>query len=160
MKNRFGTIMMIAVIAVAFVVGSAEARTWKISHVRPQGTAIDNDLKWFAKTIKDASAGKMKVKIYPASALGDYTVVQERVGLGAVDMACQPPASAADKRFQLAYFPYMVKRWEQAKKKLLKGCTPAGDDCRIVRKAGDSSAGGMAGLLRRYIPEHGAQVSG
>jgi TRAP-type C4-dicarboxylate transport system substrate-binding protein len=105
----------------AFFAGHAQARTWKISHVRPQDTAIDKDLQWFAATLKEASGGKMKVKIYPASALGDYTVVQERVGLGAVDMACQPPASAADKRFQLAYFPYMVKSWEQAKKNYSKG---------------------------------------
>lgn len=101
--------------------GTVEARTWKVSHVRPQGTAIDVDLNWFATALKDASNSKMKVKVYPASALGDYTVVQERVGLGAVDMACQPPASAADKRFQIAYFPFMVKNWEQARKNYSKG---------------------------------------
>jgi TRAP-type C4-dicarboxylate transport system substrate-binding protein len=48
-------------------------------------------------------------------------VVQERVSLGAVDMACQPPTSKADKRFQLVYFPYMVKDWEQAEKNYSKG---------------------------------------
>jgi TRAP-type C4-dicarboxylate transport system substrate-binding protein len=89
--------------------------------VRPQGTAIDNDLKWFSDTLKEKSDGKMKTKLYAASALGDYTVVQERVGLGAVDMACQPPASAADKRFQMVYFPYMVNNWEQAKKNYAAG---------------------------------------
>lgn len=41
--------------------------------------------------------------------------------MGAVDMACQPPASAADKRFQIAYFPFMVKSWEQARKNYSKG---------------------------------------
>jgi len=107
---------VIAFVAICFAAGSVNARTWKISHMRPQGTAIDNDLKWFSKTIKERSGGKIKTKLYPASALGDYTVVQERVGLGAVDMACQTPASAADKRFQMVFFPYMFKNWVQAEK--------------------------------------------
>ncbi len=101
--------------------GSVQARTWKISHVRPQDTAIDQDLRWFSDTLKKSTKGKLKTKVYPASALGDYTVVQERVSLGAVTMACQPPSSAADKRFQLPYFPYMVKNWDQAKKNYSKG---------------------------------------
>lgn len=116
MKNRFLLSALVLLATIALFAGSLQAKTMKISHVRPQGTAIDNDLRWFSDTLKEASGGKIKTKIYPASALGDYTIVQERVGLGAIDMACQPPSSAADKRFQLVYFPYMVKDWAQAKK--------------------------------------------
>ena len=61
--------------------GMVQAKTLKISHVRPQDTAIDKDLRWFSEALDEASGGKIKTKIYPASALGDYTVVQERVGL-------------------------------------------------------------------------------
>jgi TRAP-type C4-dicarboxylate transport system substrate-binding protein len=121
MKSRFGSVLMSFFMAAVFLSGSVEAATWKISHVRPQDTAVDKDLRWFSDTLKEESGGKLKTKLYPASALGDYTVIQERVGLGAVDMACQPPASIADKRFQLAYFPYMVKGWEQARKNYGKG---------------------------------------
>ncbi len=121
MKQTRFLSLLILVAAVALITAPVEARTWKISHVRPQGTAIDDDLKWFSETLKEASGGKLRTKIYAASALGDYTVVQERVGLGAIDMACQPPASAADKRFQMVYFPYMVKNWEQAKKNYAAG---------------------------------------
>lgn len=121
MTKRFMVSMIVLVASVAVMAGSVQAKTMKISHVRPQGTAIDNDLRWFSDTLKEASGGKMKSKIYPASALGDYTIVQERVGLGAIDMACQPPSSAADKKFQLVYFPYMVKDWVQAKKNYSAG---------------------------------------
>ena len=121
MKRSLLTSICFLLVTTFAMTGTVEARTWKVSHVRPQGTAIDLDLHWFADTLKEVSNNKMKVKVYPASALGDYTVVQERVGLGAVDMACQPPASAADKRFQIAYFPYMVKSWEQARKNYSKG---------------------------------------
>lgn len=118
-RNRFS--LAVIVIAAVLVTGVVQAKTLKISHVRPQDTAIDKDLRWFSEKLAETSDGKIKTKIYPASSLGDYTVVQERVGMGAVDMACQPPASAADKRFQVVYFPYMVKNWEQAKKNYAVG---------------------------------------
>jgi TRAP-type C4-dicarboxylate transport system substrate-binding protein len=121
MKTPKLTGLLAFLLCILLLAASLEARTWKISHVRPQGTAIDIDLNWFSKILKEKSDGKLKTKIYAASALGDYTVVQERVGLGAVDMACQPPASAADKRFQMVYFPYMVKSWEQARKNYSPG---------------------------------------
>ncbi|WP_136796177.1 TRAP transporter substrate-binding protein DctP [Desulfosediminicola ganghwensis] len=116
MKKRSIVGSLIVAASMLLVTGTLQAKTYKISHVRPQGAAIDTDLRWFADSIAEASDGKIKAKVYPASALGDYTIVQERVGLGAVDMACQPPSSAADKRFQLVYFPYMMKNWEQARK--------------------------------------------
>lgn len=121
MKKYFAFVVLLALAATPLLADRVEARTWKVSHVRPQGTAVDNDLNWFAEQIKTASDSDIKVKLYPASALGDYTVVQERIGLGAVDMACQPPASAADKRFQIAYFPFMVKNWAQARRNYSTG---------------------------------------
>lgn len=119
-KRSFFRIGIIFACAAMLVTG-VEAKTLKISHVRPQDTAVDKDLRWFSENLDKATGGKLKTKLYPASALGDYTVVQERIGLGAVDMACQPPASAADKRFQLVYFPYMVKDWAQARKNFSDG---------------------------------------
>ena len=121
MKTKCRLSVLVLVMCAFVLTGIAQAKTLKISHVRPQDTAIDKDLRWFSETLKAESGGKIKTKIYPASALGDYTVVQERVGLGAVDMACQPPASAADKRFQVVYFPYMVKDWAQARKNYSPG---------------------------------------
>ncbi|CAG35212.1 TRAP transporter substrate-binding protein DctP [Desulfotalea psychrophila] len=114
MKKSFITGALVLLAGVSLLAGSVQAKTMKISHVRPQGTAIDKDLHWFSDTLKEASGGKLKTKIYPASALGDYTIVQERVSLGAISFACQPPSTAADKRFQLIYFPYIVENWQQA----------------------------------------------
>ena len=100
-----------------------QAETLKLSHVRPQGTAIDKDAKAFAEAVAEATGGELEVRLYPASALGDYTVVQERVGIGAVEMAVQPPASGINKRFQLVYFPYLTKSWEDAKTVFAPGST-------------------------------------
>lgn len=119
-KNLINKLAMAVTLSVSLT-SVAQAVTLKLSHVRPQETAIDMDAKQFADDIKSATDGKVKVKIYAASALGDYTVVQERVGLGAVDMAVQPPASGVDKRFQIVYMPYLVKTWDDAQRIFAKG---------------------------------------
>ena len=121
MKTNLVKKLALAVAISASMSAIAQAATLKLSHVRPQETAIDMDAKRFAADVAEATEGKVKIKIYPASSLGDYTVVQERVGLGAIDMAVQPPASSADKRFQVVYMPYLVKTWDDAQKVFAKG---------------------------------------
>ncbi len=136
MKRKFYCSLVVIIGCLSLMAGSVYARTWKISHLRPQGTAIDKDLRWFSDAIKEKTGGKIKTKIYPASALGDYTVVQERVSLGAVDMACQPPASAVDKRFQLPYFPYMLKNWGQAESNYKVGAPLRGTVAKLYAEQG------------------------
>lgn len=93
-----------------------EAATLKISHIRPQGTIVDQELNAFNDALKSATEGRLKGKIFPASALGDYTTVQERISVGAVDMAVQPAATAASRQMQITYFPYIAENWQQASK--------------------------------------------
>ena len=120
-------VLLLTVFALVFTMvaaGTADAKpkyVWKLSHVRPQDTQIDKDVHWFADKVFEASEGKIKIDIFPASQLGDYTVVHERISVGAVDMACQPPSVAADKRIQILNFPYLVKDWEDAKKNYATG---------------------------------------
>ena len=116
--------------------GLVQAETLKLSHVRPQGTAIDNDVKWFAEHVQKATDDKIKVKVYAANALGDYTVVQERVGLGAIDMAVQPPASGANKRFQIIYLPYLVKNWTEAQRVFGPGAPLRGTVAELYQEQG------------------------
>lgn len=115
MKCSLVTSSVLAIALAVSAAGIAQSETLKLSHVRPQDTAVDKDARWFADAVKEATGGEIEVKIYPASSLGDYTVVQERISVGAVDMAVQPPATAADKRFQIVYMPFMATGWEDAK---------------------------------------------
>ena len=94
----------------------AEAKSLKVSHIRPQGAIIDVELKDFAKKVDAATGGDVKINIFAASALGDYTTVQERISVGAVDMAVQPAATAASRKMQISAFPYVAENWEQARK--------------------------------------------
>ena len=94
----------------------AQAAEFKMSHVRPQGATIDVELTAFANTVKEATGGDVNITLFPASALGDYTSVQERISVGAIEMATQPAATGADRQMQISSFPYLAANWEQARK--------------------------------------------
>lgn len=106
-----------AVLAATIALGGvAQATELKISHVRPQDTTIDKEVKVFADAVAKATGDDVTIRVFPASALGDYTTVQERISVGAVDMAVQPAATAAERRMQISSFPYLAENWAQARK--------------------------------------------
>lgn len=107
------TCLAAAVIATA---GIAAADTLKLSHIRPQGATIDTELRALAETVSNATDGSLKLNLFPASALGDYTSVQERISVGAIDMAVQPAATTVDRRMQISAFPYVAANWAEARK--------------------------------------------
>ena len=93
----------------------ASAADLKMSHVRPQDATIDVELRAFSAAVAEATGGDVTINIFPASALGDYTTVQERISVGAIDMATQPAATAADRRMQISSFPYLANSWDEAR---------------------------------------------
>ncbi len=115
-KNKLSKTISATVLAAGLsLTAVAEAATLKISHIRPQGAIVDQELKAFASDVKQSTDGDVKVKIFAASALGDYTTVQERISVGAIDMAVQPAATAASRKMQISAFPYVAENWEQAR---------------------------------------------
>jgi TRAP-type transport system periplasmic protein len=112
MKKFLFTTAAVALMALAPV---AEARDLKLSHVRPQDATIDVEVRAFAGAVAAATGDRVKIEIFPASALGDYTTVQERISVGAIDMAVQPAGTAADRRMQISSFPFLAENWEEAR---------------------------------------------
>lgn len=104
-----------AVAALMAVAGVASAADLKMSHVRPQGATIDVELRAFSEQVAEATGGDVNINIFAASSLGDYTTVQERISVGAIDMATQPAATAADRRMQISSFPFVAGNWDQAR---------------------------------------------
>ncbi|MEX0303388.1 MAG: TRAP transporter substrate-binding protein DctP [Leisingera sp.] len=104
-----------AAAALMSLAGLASAADLKMSHVRPQDTTIDKELRAFAAQVDETTGGDVSINIFPASALGDYTTVQERISVGAIDMATQPAAAAADRRMQISSFPYLANNWAEAR---------------------------------------------
>lgn len=112
MRHSLFTAATAALLALSPV---AQAQDLRMSHVRPQDATIDVELRAFAAAVAAATADTVRITVFPASALGDYTTVQERISVGAIDMAVQPAATAADRRMQIASFPYLAESWAQAR---------------------------------------------
>lgn len=89
--------------------------TLKIGHIRPEGSVADNDVNFFKELIEEKSSQKMKIEVYPMSQLGDYTVVQERVKIGDVEMQIAPIGTNLDKGFGVSTAPYLVENWDEAR---------------------------------------------
>ena len=84
-------LILVVALGAAWAEGQGE-RSWKVGHVRPQGTSTDTDLVAFTEAVGEASGGSISIEVFPASQLGNYTVVQERVGIGDVECSWhQPP---------------------------------------------------------------------
>lgn len=96
--------------------GSALAAQWKLAHIRPADSVIERDLQAFAKEVREATDGRIDIRIYGSSQLGDYTVVQEKVSLGSVEMSCESVSTQVDKRFLSYILPYVAKDYATAKK--------------------------------------------
>ena len=79
--------------------GSALAAQSKLAHIRPADSVIERDLQAFTKEVREATDGRIDIRIYGSSQLGDYTVVQEKVSLGSVEMSCESVSTQVDKRF-------------------------------------------------------------
>ena len=114
MQNLLSKKLMLTLAISLGVVATVEATTLKISHVRPQGAIIDQEIADFSSEVEQATDGDLKIKTYAANALGDYTSVQERISIGAIEMAVQPAAAAADRKMQISSFPYIAENWVQA----------------------------------------------
>ena len=117
MKKLLFTIGLCLTAMVCSVSGSfAKQHSWKIGHVRPAGSAIDNDIRQFTEAIATETGGAIDFTIYPANKLGDYSVVQERVSFGEVEMYVGPFGTAVDKKLMLAFTPFLVDTWKDAQR--------------------------------------------
>ena len=90
--------------------------TWKLAHIRPEGTRTDDSARWFSEQLKEKTDGRIEIEIYPNSELGDYSVVQERIGLGDVELQLASVGYNVDKTLAVQVAPYIVTDWEMAKK--------------------------------------------
>jgi TRAP-type C4-dicarboxylate transport system substrate-binding protein len=122
-KTLIIIIVSITLLSLLCYSGIAAEYKWKIQHGRPMGSAIDNDINWMVEEIKERSNDRIEIEVFPASQLGDYTVVQERVGLGDVEMQLVPLATTVDQRLSIHTFPYLVEKWEDVPKLYSTGST-------------------------------------
>ena len=124
----------------AFLAGGAFAAeksySWKVAHIRPANSEIDKEMNWFAEEMKKATNGRVDIKIYGANQLGDYTVVQEKIGIGSVEMGIMSAATNVDKKLLAFTLQYVVPTYELAKKNYSSGAPFANYVAKLYEKQG------------------------
>lgn len=117
MKKLFVNIVGLALLLnLSAALGHAGEKVWKIGHVRPIGSSVDKDIRGLTKEITENTNGQLSFDVYPASKLGDYSLVQERCSFGEVEMYVGPFGTTIDRRLALPGTPYLVKNWQEAKR--------------------------------------------
>lgn len=86
--------------------------------VEHQGTKA---IEKIAEEIKKRTNGRIEIKTFPASQLGDYTLVYEEMIKGTIEMSLGAPPSQYDNRLQLSVTPFLVSDWAQCKKEYSPG---------------------------------------
>lgn len=149
MKKNIAThIFWSLTLFVSILIGSAPTpaatshQVWKIGHVRSSGSAVDKAIHSLVETISTQTDGAITFNVYPGNRLGDYSVVQERVSFGEVEMYVGPVATAIDKRLMLAFTPFLVENWKEAQKIYSHGSPMLGEVEEYLEKQNIKLLGG------------------
>ena len=115
--------MLAVMFLFAAIAGPATAApiVFRFAGQSPPDHMATKTMEQMAKEIKDGTKGRVEVKVYPASQLGNYSLVMEEMIRGTVDMACMSVATDFDPRLEIIYTNGFVTGYESAKKALVPG---------------------------------------
>ena len=90
--------------------------TLTLGHVIADGTPTDEGADKFAQLVDEASGGKIKIEVYPNSALGDNRAMLESVQQGTIDMVLPAVANLAafSSSTKLFDMPFLFESDEHA----------------------------------------------
>lgn len=95
-------------------VSAASAAEWRLStSYQPDSEAHAGSLD-FARRVEEKSQGRITIKVYPASQLGDWIEVYEQVMSGAIELDMGPVPTTFDSRLAIDSFPYAVTDYAEA----------------------------------------------
>lgn len=121
MKKLLSFLFIVIMVVSSFVLLGSAANNWKLAHGRTIGEDLDNDVNWFVNQLKEKTNGRINIDVFPNYQLGDYTVVQERVSLGDIEMSFGPTGTERDKRLMVGQLNYLVSNWEEVQKVYKRG---------------------------------------
>ena len=109
-------VMFIAVCSVCLTPAVGSAKTYRLAtHYNTQHPGYAA-LQRIVKEVEAKTNGEVKIKIYPSSQLGDYTVTYEDLMKGAVDMALIPIPSEFNPKLEMNFIPYLAKDYKDLPK--------------------------------------------
>lgn len=105
-----------ALMSTALAALPAHALTLKLAGQYGYDTDDTRDMLVLKKEYEANTDNDVKVRIFPANQLGDYTQVYEELRRGSIEMALITIPSQFDRQLELPYIPYLAKDWNEARR--------------------------------------------
>jgi len=120
----FALVTMVASVlgASVFLADSAAAETrLTLSTLAQPNSEGDKAARLFAERVAEVTNGRIEIKVFPGSRLGDWVEVHEQVMRGSVDFALQPLSTSFEKQLAINWFPYAVHDYDSAREAFMPG---------------------------------------
>jgi TRAP-type C4-dicarboxylate transport system substrate-binding protein len=132
MKRRQAFLVVILCVAAIAVLGvlvqTSSAGTapyqykWRMSQTHPADSPFGRAAEAFAAEVKQRTNGRIEITVYHAGVLGDWTLSDELVMRGSVELNLGPVAPTYDPRLNIAYYtPYLFKTFKEGRAAYAKG---------------------------------------
>ena len=120
-RVKLSVSLVVAVCMAVFLAGAwstpSEAKaeiTLRMAGQSPADHQSTLGMQKVSKWVAEATNGRIDIKTYPSSQLGDYTLVYEELIRGTIDMALISIPSQFDSRLELIYVPYLMRDYGEA----------------------------------------------
>jgi TRAP-type C4-dicarboxylate transport system substrate-binding protein len=100
---------------------ASEKHTIKVASQYAKDHPATKALEEFKTRIESATNGRIKIRLFPANQLGDYTQVYEELRRGTIDMGLISVPSQFDTRLEVTYLHYLVMNYPEARKIYSRG---------------------------------------
>lgn len=116
------TMLTLSLLTLCFFVPSAFAKvTIRLSGQYALEHTTTKLMQEFKEIVEKESNGEIKVRLYPANQLGDYTQVYEELRRGTIEMAVITTPSQFDQRLEVGYMHYVSTDYDDAQKSYAPG---------------------------------------
>lgn len=122
--SRFMSVMTLLFVGMLGGIGpAAAAETVKINFAGmfAPDHPVTQAQQAFKREVEAATDGRVKVRVFPANQLGDYTQVFEELRRGTIDMGLINIPSQFDPRLEVMYLPYMTTNYQEVRKAYMPG---------------------------------------
>lgn len=92
-----------------------EVITFRVAGQSPVDNPDTQALYEIAEQVEAESNGRLQMRIYPASQLGDYTAVHEEIMRGTIEMGLISTSPEHDDRLLIGYMPYIAEDYEKVR---------------------------------------------
>ena len=121
MKKLAVLLAAVLLVAAMIIPASAAPIVFRFSGQNPPDHLGTKTMQMIADEIKKGTNDRVELKVYPASQLGNYSLVMEEMMRGTIDMACMSLATDFDPRMEIIYTNGFVTGYDAAKKALVPG---------------------------------------